>query len=201
MPSNNGTYSVDCSGFIGLVLSSLSITDPIKEVIDFIPKDFVPNIKNNMPSPLHYSFFFKFKPIKKYWDLIDDVYSLSPGDLILYTKHSIKYKNEEQNIEYGQHIMIVAGKAKKASIAPNTLWVPIFDSTKAPHGKTDQRAKNNTNGIGKGTIGLIINEYNNPIKLIWRDHSKDDKWQPLGKGIYERDIIMARIKSKLKLSK
>lgn len=200
LPSNNGTYSVDCSGFVSLVLNHQNITNPIQEVINFIPKNFIPDIINNTPSPLHYSFFLKNKPHKQYWDLIDNAYSLIPGDFIIYTKHSMEYQNVGQNnynkqfnTEYGQHIMIVAGRSQKTAADPHILWVPIFDSTKIPHGQTDQRSKHNTNGIGEGTIGLVINEYNHPIKIIWKDQSKNHTWKPITKDFLKRDIKMARI--------
>lgn len=191
LPNNNGTYSVDCSGFVSLVLKHQNITNPIQEVINFIPPDFSPNIINNTPSPLHYSFFLKNKPHKQYWDSIDNAYSLIPGDFIIYTRHSMEYQNVGQknynkklNTESGQHIMIVAGKSHKKAADPHILWVPIFDSTKIPHGQTDTRSKYNTNGIGEGTIGLVINEYNHPIQIIWEEQSEK---------FLQRDIKMARI--------
>lgn len=197
LPSNNGTYSVDCSGFVSLVLNHQNITNPIQEIINFIPKNFSPDIINNTPSPLHYSFFLQNKPRKQYWDLIDNASSLIPGDFIVYTKHRRNIEKDNDNkkfdTEYGQHIMIVAGRSQKTAADPNILWVPIFDSTRTPHGSTDQRSKYNTNGIGEGTIGLVINENNHPIKIVWTDQSKNHTWQPVTKDFLKRDIKMARI--------
>ncbi len=191
---NDGSYNVDCSGFVNLVLVSQNIINPIKEIIDFIPKNFVPPILSNIPSPLHYSFFLEHQTNKQHWNFIDDASLLNPGDFIVYTKHQRQHQQNSTNNEYGQHIMIVAGYPKKTITNPQLLWVPIFDSTRIPHGKTDQRYKDSTNGIGQGMIGLILNNKNKPIHIIWRDHYQDISWQPKKNDFLERDIKIARIK-------
>lgn len=196
--STAGTYQINCSGLVHLVLTHQNIAMPIKEIIDYLPSDFPLSILDNIPSPIHYAFFLTHKPNKQYWELISDARSLQPGDFVIYTKHSIPYTNhttldiDEYNDEIGQHIMIVTDTPKIDTIKPPLLWVPIFDSTKTHHGQTDKRYAKPTKdgGIGKGTIGLELDNDNKPISIIWRDYSNDHSYKPT---TLRRNILMTRI--------
>lgn len=199
--TQNGIYKVDCSGFVKLVLQQQKLLNPIQEIISFIPKNFIPSIINDVPSPLHYVIFLKSKKPKKHWYIINNPLDLMPGDFIVYIpkKYKIKFgKHKKLNSEYGQHIMIVADQPKqtnnnKTSNNIKLLWIYILDSTKIPHGTTDHRQINKSTGIGKGIIGLIINHRNKPMQLIWRDYSANNCWIPTKKDLLEREIILARI--------
>ena len=200
--NDTNTYKMNCSGFVDLVLTSQKIENPIKEVVDFIPNDFQPSILNNKPSPLHYVFFLQNKVNKEYWASIHDASLLKPGDFIAYTKNRYllpkqlnpSVSQNESNSECGQHIMIVADTPKQDYTKSHLLWVPIFDSTKSNHGYNDARSEHNNGGFGRGTIGLMLDKYNKPTSLIWKNHSHDSTWTPTNQSLLDRNIEMARIK-------
>lgn len=187
----NGIYNMNCTGFIKLILSEQNITCPIQEVITSIPTAFRLSVANNTPSPIHYMFFFKSQTNKKYWSLISNAFLLIPGDFIVYDNiFDNTQRTKKEATEKGQHIMIVADQPYTYEKNPNLLFVPIFDSTKQPHGTSDQRIKG-TGGFGRGTIGLMLDKDDQPTKLAWSaEQAPNKKW-------LARDIKMARIRMPL----
>lgn len=161
-----GLYEVDCSGFVNNILKEQKLLNALFEIQNFInSQENIPHPIYLDPWPLHYVLFISSQTPKKYWQTIWDVKLLQPGDIIAYYSAS----NKNLSSEHGQHVMIVSDAIKCAPDS-SCIWVPIFDSTKKPHGSSDIRE--NGNGIGQGTIGLEINEHGTPTELLWHPESK-----------------------------
>lgn len=190
---NKGIYEVDCSGFVNHVLD---IVHPkaLLEVQEFSQnlQDYPKPKEENQPWPLHYMLFLQSKDSqkpKRHWKSIENALELKPGDIIAYAARNVEIQKKlspamgtiqkDYCSERGQHVMIVSGP-----IQPETgwVWVPVFDSTKIPHGPKDMRGKEG--GIGNGMIGLELDPKKAPIHLKWSDASR---------SVLNRNIRMGRV--------
>lgn len=173
-----GSYEVDCTGFVNHILFTQNLIAQLDEIQNFI--DTQDNIKKPIfhdPWPSHYVLFLSSIGPKQFWIRIDNAKNLMPGDLIVYSSNK-----KDLSSEYGQHIMIVSESIKPGRQSSH-IWVPIFDSTKIPHGKKDKRTKDG--GIGQGTIGLQLDDLGSPTSL---------EWSPESKSKLTRNIKMIRVR-------
>jgi len=175
---HQGFYEVDCTGFVNHILISQKLVKALREVQDFIETErIVPKPKDGLPWPLHYTVFFDSEKPKKNWFPFTNAYMLEPGDVIAYTSNDTRANPSSED---GQHIMIVAGRY--IPIPKSRIWVPIFDSTRKPHGHEDKRGREG--GIGVAIIELELNLKGKPGRL---------KWYPGSKFSLNRNITMARV--------
>lgn len=193
---DKGSYAVDCSGFVNHVLDQVH-PKALQEVQAFSNdlQDYPKPKEASQPWPLHYMLFLQSKEpntAKRHWKSIENALELKPGDIIAYASSdvSIQKKLSPQMgtiqkdfcSERGQHMMIVSGPIRIEKEVP-WIWVPIFDSTKIPHGREDKRGNNG--GIGTGVIGLELDAKKAPQRLKWYDTSK----YPLKRNIRMGTVI------------
>jgi hypothetical protein len=111
------------------------------------------------------------------WSRVPDVLHLAPGDIVAWRKpEALVSKNTG-------HVMIVDGPPHARS---DREWiVPILDSTASAHGPNDTRAPAGANGLGRGTMILVVDGAGVPVAYRWseRKHSK----------LYETEIALGRV--------
>jgi len=95
------------------------------------------------------------------WQRVNRTTDLMPGDLVVWLKPPKARSNSTG------HIMIVAGPISSSPVRPNEILVPVIDSTKSPHGKTDSRYASESSGLGKGMIGLVVDQSSRPYAYYW----------------------------------
>lgn len=65
------------------------------------------------------------------------------------------------------HVMIVMDAPTASSTRRDEVLIPVADSTSTPHGATDARTASGTTGLGRGVIGLIVDDAGAPIAYRW----------------------------------
>jgi hypothetical protein len=65
------------------------------------------------------------------------------------------------------HVMIVMGAPTASSTRGDEVLIPIADSTSTPHGAADARTASGTTGLGRGVIGLVVDDSGAPIAYRW----------------------------------
>lgn len=176
---SNKFPNVNCSGLVNNLLVRQHLAAPLQEVQDYIASQNniqKPNFLDPTPSD-YVSFFSMIGPLQHWRRVYAPKEELQEGDIVAYTSDV----NMDLSSERGQHMMIVADKVK-LDLNSSIVWVPIFDSTKIPHGESDLR--NNGNGIGQGIIGLEIDAKGSPTRIQWSLESKSK---------LPRNIKMARV--------
>lgn len=151
-----GVYVLDCSTYVDHILK---IMYPLAyfRLVDWSRTD--------RPTTYdYYRFFTNLTAAKeRYWDLIENVSQLRPGDILVFRK-------KNQGAETSGHIMIVMDKPVREK---NILKVRIADSAPFRHSH-DTRPKH-VSGIGIGTLLLKVNpETYQPFAYAWK---ADSPWK------------------------
>lgn len=112
------------------------------------------------PTTQHYFDFFNelaYDP-KNYWDKVDEVEKLEPGDILVF-----RNKAGVKSVVRG-HVMVVMEKPQRDS---DIYWVKVADS--APSGHTEDTRSPHVSGIGIGTLLLKVNPLTKqPSAYAWR---------------------------------
>lgn len=134
-----GIYIVDCSSFVDRLLQKVS-PHAYSSLVD------ASGAEN--PATQHYYEFFKELSVNpdSYWNKVDDVEQLQPGDILVF-----RYKNMFGK-ETGGHVMVVMDKPVRNT---DVFFVRVADSASAAH-SSDTRQPN-VSGIGIGTLLLKEN--------------------------------------------
>lgn len=153
---NEGIFIYDCSGLINYALQR-SLPQAWQQLLNYT--------NNKRPRAKHYYEIVtqhdQSSESESGWQRIERVIDLSPGDIVVWLKPA-----EVQSKVTG-HIMVVAGDVSVNPVRPKEQLIPVIDSTKSPHGRRDSRYPDN-NGLGKGTIGLVVDETGEPYGYYWR---------------------------------
>jgi hypothetical protein len=152
----NGIYNFDCSGFVDYLLQK-TLPDALA-VIKYHP--------NRLNRPYHqdyYHFFASSGLIDNSgeWRTVQDPSNLLPGDVIAWLKPN------ESNYSGTGHVMIVKSNPTVDSKQSNEINVQIIDSTRSHHA-FDSRV-NGANGVGTGTISLVLNTTGSSVGFRWSD--------------------------------
>ena len=150
----NGVYNFDCSGFVDYLLQQ-TLPDALA-VIKYHP--------NRLNRPYHqdyYHFFASSGLIDNSggWHTVQGPSNLLPGDVIAWLR--------PDGSKGTGHVMIVKSSPIVVSNQSNELDVQIIDSTRSHHA-FDTRV-NGANGVGTGTISLVMNTTGSPVGFRWRD--------------------------------
>lgn len=151
---STGTFKYDCSGFLGYALRRV------------LPEQFEAiQTWNRVERPLakHFtSYYASIEPgkVKGGWTRVARAIDLVPGDVVAWLKPA-----DLVSANTG-HVMIVRAAPKKNPARGDEVLVPITDSTASPHGSTDSRWSDG-DGLGTGTIGLIVDGKGAPIRYRW----------------------------------
>ncbi|MGA2784465.1 MAG: hypothetical protein ABSF09_07190 [Candidatus Bathyarchaeia archaeon] len=151
----NGIYNFDCSGFVDYLLQQ-TLPDALA-VIKYHP--------NRLNRPYHqdYYHFFASRGLidnSGEWHTVRDPSNLLPGDVIAWLRPSDNHNGTG-------HVMIVRSNPTVDSKRSNEISVQIIDSTRSHHA-FDSRV-NGANGVGTGTISLVMNTNGNLVGFRWRD--------------------------------
>lgn len=150
---SSGVYDFDCSGFVDYVLQR-TFPDALA-AISYHP--------NRLNRPSHQDFYRFFARLgtddsATGWIRVNRVHDLRPGDIIAWLK-----PNRTSYSGIG-HVMIVRSIESAES---NEVNVQIIDSTRSPHA-FDSRV-NGTNGLGMGTLSIVLNSVGDAVGFRWRD--------------------------------
>jgi hypothetical protein len=148
------TYDVDCSGFVDYLLARVapSALDELRAA----------TVKR--PLARHFVQFFQAPHDAGHWRRVARVSELAAGDVLAWKKPA-----EVTSTNTG-HVMIVAAAPQ---LRGGSVWiVPIFDSTAAPHGKSDPRKAAHATGVGRGAVLLEVDGAGAPIAYVWSDAKK-----------------------------
>ena len=88
------------------------------------------------------------------------VHDLRPGDLIAWLRPPDKASKDTG------HLMVVLSAPTRSPDRPDELLIAVADSSKTPHA-ADSRAPGTT-GLGRGTLGLIVDREGRPLRYRWR---------------------------------
>jgi len=81
------------------------------------------------------------------------------------------------------HTMIVDGPPHPRS---DREWVvPILDSTASAHGPGDTREAAHANGLGRGTMVLVVDAAGGPVAYRWSERERSK--------VYETEIALGRV--------
>jgi hypothetical protein len=140
----HGVFDYDCSGFVGYALKRVA------------PQAFGELVAATRPRPLakdFYAFFAKH-------DHIERVADLAPGDIIAWLEPPVKRSRNTG------HVMVV-DQAPVAGANPGELVVAIIDSSHSGHGHADARIRDHRNGLGAGSIVLLVDSDGKPTGYRW----------------------------------
>lgn len=155
--SSRGIYILDCSSYVDRILqathpqaySKLTATTGSDKPTTHDYYDFFTHLSDE---PAHY------------WDKIDTIEQLEPGDLIVF-----RYKNKVGN-EIGGHIMMVMEKPL-LNTNSKSYYVRVTDS--APSAHSQDTRTSHTSGIGIGTLVLKVNPKTyQPYAYAWKIGSR-----------------------------
>jgi len=142
-----GIYVVDCSTYIDNILKK-------------IHPDAYTSLKNSSGSDKpttkeYYNFFTQLKDDSDYWNKIDYVKELRPGDILVF---------RNKGAHTGGHVMVVMNEPTKDS---NGYAVRVADS--APVGHSEDTRTLHNSGIGIGTLQLKVNpKTGEPSAYAWK---------------------------------
>lgn len=150
--TSKGVYIVDCSNYVDQILQAVSPHAYLS---------LVNSSGSDNPTTRHYYDFFSDLSDDPYWDKVDDVEKLRPGDIIVF-----RYKKHRRSAMRG-HVMVVMDKPIRAA---NNFLVRVADS--APTGHSDDTRPAHVSGIGIGTLLLKVNpKTGHPAAYAWRTGS------------------------------
>ena len=146
----HGVYILDCSTYIDHIL---------KAVYPRAYSSLVNSTGAGKPSSQHYyDFFSKLPTTSKYWDKVEKVKQLRPGDVLVFRYH------DSQKAVTGGHVMMVMNKPVPHAAG---YMVRVADSAAAGH-SADTRLPH-TSGIGIGTLMLKVNpKTGKPAAYAWK---------------------------------
>lgn len=147
----SGVFDYDCSGFVGYALSRAA------------PDALAAVISATRPRPLaadFEAFFASLESPRGAWSRVARASDLLPGDLIAWREPPVKRSRNTG------HVMIAAS-APRPSARPNELVVDVIDSSHSGHGRADARIRDHENGIGTGSIILLVDDAGKPIGYRW----------------------------------
>lgn len=162
---SKGIYDYDCSGFVGYALSRV------------LPSALasVEAASSSRPKAMDFEAFFAAASHPG-WTQVGRVSDLRPGDVIAWLKPA-----DVVSTNTG-HMMIVADTPSGGSRA-DELLVHVIDSTSVPHGSTDSRTARGGNGLGTGTIGLLVDGSGRAIGYRWNgEESTKDEYTSIALG-------------------
>jgi hypothetical protein len=149
-----GTFKYDCSGFVGYALTRV------------LPAQFAA-VKTfaaiARPLAKHYEMFFESiaaGATKSGWTRVARAADIRPGDVVAWLKPA------ELVSDNTGHVMIVTGAPTVNPKRADEIIIPITDSSAAFHGPEDTRYPS-ADGLGRGTIGIIVNAAGTPIRYRW----------------------------------
>jgi hypothetical protein len=140
----HGVFDYDCSGFVGYALKRVA------------PQAFGELVAATRPRPLakdFYAFFAKR-------DRVEHAADLAPGDIVVWLEPPAKHSRNTG------HIMVV-DRAPVAGANPGELVVAIIDSSHSGHGRADARIRDHRNGLGTGSIVLLVDSDGKPTGYRW----------------------------------
>jgi hypothetical protein len=149
---SHGVYIVDCSNYVDQILQAVS------------PHAYLSLVNSSgsyTPTTQHYYDFFSDLSDEPYWNKVNDVDQLRPGDIIVF-----RYKKSPHSVTRG-HVMVVMDRPIRAD---NAFLVRVTDS--APVGHSHDTRPRHVSGIGVGTLLLKTNpKTGRPAAYAWRTGS------------------------------
>lgn len=144
----HGIYVLDCSTYIDNILETVH-PDAYSSLINSSGTE-KPTTKE------YYNFFTQLKDDTDYWNKVDDVKELRPGDILVFRNKGSRHS--------GGHVMVVMDTPTKEA---NGYAVKVADSAPSGHSQ-DTRARHNS-GIGIGTLQLKVNpKTGEPSAYAWK---------------------------------
>ncbi len=158
---STGTYQTDCSGFAAYVLKKAAL-DSLSQLEEALRQNFSPAPKR--PLAKHFVWFFSRIAAlgEKNWQEVTLVRDLQEGDILSWLT-----PDNVESVNTG-HVMIVAHTPTPAAGEASEWLVDVNDSTSSGHGGMDPRKKAGPNGVGAGTIGLLVDEKGAPSAYRWK---------------------------------
>lgn len=152
--TSRGIYILDCSNYVDHILKTIHPRAYSK---------LVASSKSDIPTSDDYYHFFTKLPDRPsyYWNPVEDVSSLLPGDILVFRKKN-KYG------EIGGHVMIVMEKPVREK---DVFWLRIADSAPFRHSLDTRMAR--VSGIGIGTFLVKVNPKTfQPAAYAWTASSR-----------------------------
>jgi len=149
-----GQFNYDCSGFLKYALAH-----SVPGALSSLQRETV-----RRPLAKHFVKFITSLPPGKLvgrWRQVEGVTDLAPGDIIAWTKPRTVISDNTG------HVMIVRSAIRRHPKRSDEIIIPIMDSTAARHGRSDSRYKAGRNGLGTGSIILVVDETNKAIGYRW----------------------------------
>ena len=149
-----GVYILDCSSYVGEILRNVS------------PHAFLNLVRSkgstNPNTVLYYDFFSNLSRNNPYWNKVNHIKELRPGDIIVF-----RYKKHKHAQTRG-HIMVVMEKPIQKS---NSYKILVSDAAPIRH-SDDTRSKYKS-GIGVGTVLIKENpQTGQPAAYAWQMGSR-----------------------------
>ena len=185
----SGTFEFDCSGFVSY---ALRIAAP--SALDVIPV----GVKGRPRAEDYVAYFSALPSVKDItdtkaikgaqpWATVTRALDVREGDVIAWLRPA-----DVDNTNTG-HMGIVAaaptacgGSDVASSIGGSAEWlVRIVDSTQSPHAD-DVRKKDESTGLGEGTIGIIVDATGAPVGYRWKGGVSDKA--------HATQIVIARLR-------
>lgn len=146
--TSKGIYIVDCSAYIGQILSAV-YPNAYSALVGW----------SGSQTPTSYDYYHFFTKLdsqthSNYWSKVPEVEALRPGDILVF-----RYKNEK-----GGHVMIVMNKPMPDE---DNFIVRVADSASVGHSKDTRH--HHVSGIGIGDMQLKINPRTyQPAAYAWK---------------------------------
>jgi hypothetical protein len=145
---SHGVFDYDCSGFVGYALARVA------------PNALAALIGATRPRPLAKDFYAFFAQPRAPWRRVDRVAELVPGDVIAWLEPPAKHSRNTG------HVMIVES-APAPGAHTGEYVVSVMDSSHSGHGARDARIRDHRNGLGVGSIVLLVDDGGRPIGYRW----------------------------------
>lgn len=145
--TRHGIYIVDCSTYIDNILETIH-PNAYSSLINSSGSE-KPTTKE------YYNFFTQLTEDSDYWNKIDNVKELRPGDILVF---------RNKGAHRGGHVMMVMNPPTKEV---NGYTVRVADS--APVGHSEDTRSTHNSGIGIGTLQLKVNpKTGEPSAYAWK---------------------------------
>ncbi|HEY1817977.1 MAG TPA: hypothetical protein VGG74_36795 [Kofleriaceae bacterium] len=145
---SRGVFDYDCSGFVGYALARVA------------PKALAAVTAATRARPLAKDFYAFIAQPHAPWHRIDRVAELVPGDVIAWLEPPSKHSRNTG------HVMIVESSPAPGARA-GEYAVSVMDSSHSGHGSHDARVHDHRNGLGVGSIVLLVDDSGRPIGYRW----------------------------------